>query len=268
MGNNQSQMIPASADIVREHWPVEIEKSLNLYLGTGRCGGCFDSYGLQHQSDADPSSTRVSNTRLIHADVWHRGTHGLDNQTPLTRIVWSEPPAAPQNYRQHLHLADVSLTTDFEGLDFKYTLVNRTSPAEADRDLIRFDIRWEGAKRPVQLNQLWILPLGRQPDEPTRTAYAKRRIVCSSERDGQRHPGIPTGFYDGWTLFAFLLSAATLGAAVGHAHEIREMIPSRLIDPDYITVYESSGFWKPYYTTSMGLFMQAARKFSETRHAG
>ena len=38
------------------------------------------------------------------------------------------------------------------------------------------------------------------------------------------------------------------------------MHPARLIDPDHITVYESSGFWKPYYTTSMGLFMQATEK--------
>jgi hypothetical protein len=115
-------------------------------------------------------------------------------------------------------------------------------------------------KHPVQLNPLWILPLERAPDEPTLTAYAKRRIVYSSERDGHRHPGIPTGYYDGWTLFAFQLSAATLGDAAGLAHELREMHPARLIDPDYITLYESSGFWKPYYTTSMGLFMQAAPK--------
>jgi len=638
-------MIPNSADVVRTNWPVETNKSLNLYLGTGRCGGCFDSYGLQHQLDGDPSSGRISNTRLAHADVWHRGTHGIDNHVPLTRLVWSELPSEPQNYRQHLHLAEGRLTTSFQGAGFKYTLINSTSPAEADRDLIRFDLSWEGAQRPdlwlepvrcytsdysgdliaeteiqvdgqqaeirikrgnsegvtlvnatgdlkltvvadrlclelssetgtasitlalgspirmaalreaaarfnamdfdslkthtaaawatrwgsettapaglseeltalyhrshyhmlaayapdvrcpsppmgfsgnawgyhfpqdlsyvhpallahghsditrahvefyhsritnqialtqeiygkpgicwswefpigpdarlfrpedggapnefqfeihnaaypakmaletaaalhdsawtreivwpivresarfltsclsqesdghhsifvtpsmgqdefggpdaknylcalfaseymltkavalakeldlensesaawqkiltegfsydrlltkygfyaanesltfaprcqkhpVQLNPLWILPLEREPDAPTLAAYAQRRIVCSSEREGQRHPGIPTGFYDGWTLFAFQLSAATLGDAVGHAHELREMHPGRLIDPDYITVYESSGFWKPYYTTSMGLFMQAAQKSAKIK---
>jgi len=35
------------------------------------------------------------------------------------------------------------------------------------------------------------------------------------------------------------------------------MMPSRLVDPDFITIYESSGYWRPYYTTSMGLFLQA-----------
>jgi hypothetical protein len=80
-------MIPTSADIIRSHWPVQTEKSLNLYLGTGRCGGCFDSYGLQHQADDDPANTRISKTALTHADVWHRGKHGIDNHVPLTRIV-------------------------------------------------------------------------------------------------------------------------------------------------------------------------------------
>lgn len=636
-------MIPTSADIIRSHWPVQTEKSLNLYLGTGRCGGCFDSYGLQHQADEDPANTRISKTALTHADVWHRGKHGIDNHVPLTRIVWSAPPAAPHHYRQHLDLAKARLTTHFDGAEFQYTLTTTTSPAEADRDLIRFDLIWQGSQRPdlgieavqnyqsdysgdllaeteftildqqaqilikrgnsqgvtcihttgdlelainngrvcltltsetgsasitlalgsqsrlaalreaairfgtmelesalahcvaawakrwgthteapiglspeltqlyhrshyhllaayapdvrcpsppmgfsgnawgyhfpqdlsyvhpallahghtditrahvefyhsrisnqlaltreiygkpgicwswefpigpdarlfrpedggapnefqyeihnaaypakmaletaaaledaawtreiawpivresarfltaclqqesdghhsifvtpsmgqdefggpnaknylcalfaaeytltkavslaaqlkledsesaawqnilkegfaynrllteygfyaaneslaftprcqkhpVQLNPLWILPLERAPDEPTLTAYAKRRIVCSSERDGHRHPGVPTGYYDGWTLFAFQLSAATLGDAVGHAHELREMHPARLIDPDHITIYESSGFWKPFYTTSMGLFMQAAAKFGQ-----
>ncbi|MEI6197260.1 MAG: hypothetical protein WCS42_23335, partial [Verrucomicrobiota bacterium] len=110
-------------------------------------------------------------------------------------------------------------------------------------------------KHPVQLNPLWLLPLGRL-DEPTRAAYDQRRLICSIERDGQRHPGVPTGFYDGWTLFAFQLSAAVMNDAAGLAHELLEMSPSRLVDPGYITLYESSGFWQPYYTTSMGLYLQ------------
>lgn len=111
-------------------------------------------------------------------------------------------------------------------------------------------------KHPVQLKPLWILPFG-HIDAPTLTAYRKRRVVCSSERDNQRHGGVPTGFYDGWTLFAFQLSAARLGDTAGLAHELSEMLPARLTDPTYTTIYESSGFWQPYYTTSMGLFLQA-----------
>ena len=75
---NASAVLPRRADIVRTHWPVETGKSLNLYLGTGRCGGCFDSYGLQHQDDHAPAAIRVSRTWLAHAEVWHRGRHGLD----------------------------------------------------------------------------------------------------------------------------------------------------------------------------------------------
>ena len=120
-----------------------------------------------------------------------------------------------------------------------------------------------GQKHPVQLNPLWLLPLGRDPDAPTLAAYRQRRTICSSERENQRHPGVPTGYYDGWTLFAFQLSAARLGDLPGYRHELREMIPARLVDPDHLTLYESSGFWQAYYTTSMGLFMQAAGR-SET----
>ena len=111
-------------------------------------------------------------------------------------------------------------------------------------------------KHPVQLNPLWLLPLGRV-DDPTRTAYRLRRTVCSTERDNHRHDGVPTGFYEGWTLFAFQLSAARMGDAAGLAHELSEMSPARLVDPHHITIYESSGFWQPYYTTSMGLHLQS-----------
>lgn len=625
-------------DIIRTFWPVEPDKSINLYLGTGRCGGCFDAYGLQHRGDADDAAKRVSQTRLSHADVWHRGRHGFDSQVPLTRIVWSSDPGEPTSYYQHLHLATGSLETQFESAGFSYQLNASTSPATDDRDLLRLHLTWSGnarpglciepvrefvtdygddlpagtklepgevrsafqitrgtsrgiclvnhigdvravalgdrlhlelmetegsatitlalgpatrlaelsarldavadmtqaawsghaavawaarwgakaeppaglsaehaalyqrshyhllcsyapdvrcpappmgftgnawgrhfpqdlsyvhpallahghsdiirahvefyhsclpdqlrlthefygkpgvcwsweypigtdarlfrpedggvpnefqfeihnaaypakmaletaaalndpawardiawpvvcesarflfsclqreadgthsvvvtpsmgqdefggpdaknylcalfateytlreasqlsvqlgladaesaawatvlsdglaysrliqseyhifaanesipfsprrQKHPVQLNPLWLLPLGRKPDAPTLSAYRQRRVICSSERDNQRHPGVPTGYYDGWTLFAFLLSAARMGDAAGLAHELREMLPARLVDPDHITIYESSGYWQAYYTTSMGLYMQA-----------
>ncbi len=634
-----------TGDIVRSHWPVETDKSVNLYLGTGRCGGCFDAYGLQHRADADPAAKRVSSTRLSHAEVWHRGRFGFDSQVPLTRLVWSVAPGEPQAYHQHLRLATGSLETRFESEGFAYTLACSTSPAEADRDFLRLHLTWSGSirpalcietvrdfvtdygdelpattrfdldgqhagfhisrgtseglclvhfagkvtatangdrlalelaapegaatltlalgpaarrtelearlsalsemdwpvwkdhaetawkqrwgakveppaglspehaalfqrshyhllctyapdvrcpappmgftgnawgrhfpqdlsyihpallahghsditrahvefyhsclsdqlrltrefykkpgvcwsweypigpdarlfrpedggvpnefqfeihnaaypakmaietaaalndaawaaavawpvvresarflfaclqreangthsvvvtpsmgqdefggpnaknylcalfateytlreavllagqigctdtetdawaqvladglayarllhpehaffaanesipfeprrqKHPVQLNPLWLLPLGREPDAPTLSAYRQRRLICSSEREGQRHPGIPTGFYDGWTLFAFQLSAARLGDRVGCAHELREMLPARAVDPDHITIYESSGFWQPYYTTSMGLYLQVARLIEVT----
>lgn len=626
---------PSTADVVRNHWPVEVEKSINLYLGTGRCGGCFDSYGLQHLDPLSPVTRRISRTWLAHGEVWHRGRHGLDNQVPLAHLRWDTPPGLPSHYRQHLELAAGRLTTEFTGEAFRYTLTAFTSPAAAERDVLSFHLTWSGTQRPslvfapvtvfasdysgelvalstpavagarvtldlrrgnshgltlaacggdlrpkvvgdqiiielnadsgsgtlhlalgpatraaelhasldrlasvsatavrsaaeaawharwgstqleiaqpehralawrslyhilcsyapdvrcpappmgftgngwgyhfpqdlsyvhpalnqhghtditrahvefyhsridnqraltreiydrpgicwswefpigpdarlfrpedggapnefqyevhnaayparmaddtaaalgdpawtreiawpviresarflasclslesdgtfsfqvtpsmgqdefggqnaknylcalfateytlgravalarelglsdtesahwehvlqaglayrrllmpergfyaanepitfvprqqkhpVQLNPLWILPF-KKIDEPTRQAYLQRRVICSTERDNQRHPGVPTGFYDGWTLFAFQLSAATSGDAVGLAHELSEMLPSRLVDPNHIAIYESSGYWCPYYTTSMGLFLQA-----------
>lgn len=619
----------AVADIIRTHWPVERDKSVNLYLGTGRCGGCFDSYGLQHQDNLSHVTKRVSHTWLSHAEVWHRGRHGIDNMVPLAHLIWDQPPSEPTEYHQQLELAAGRLTTKFVGDGFRYTLEAYTSPAESQRDLITFQLTWEGEcsprlmlvpvaiyasdysgnlnvecdasittegavlnlkrgnshgvvvaqvtgdlvteiggdsiairlnssagsgtltlalgpevrreqlqtclanktnriqaeaawlvrwgthsfniksaehnalawrsacyllctyapdvrcpappmgftgnawgyhfpqdlsyvhpallrmghsditrahvefyhssledqlaltrniynkpgvcwswefpigpkanlfqpedggapnefqyeihnaayparmavdtaqvlrdaawtraiawpivresarflasgllleaegkfsmqikpsmgqdefggpnaknylcalfateytlkqalrlvqeldlvdeesknwalilekglaydrllktefgfyaanetvpfvpclqKHPVQLNPLWILPFD-HIDEPTRIAYRLRRVICSSERDNQRHGGVPTGFYDGWTLFAFQVSALRMGDTVGLAHELSEMLPSRLVDPNHITIYESSGFWQAYYTTSMGLYLQA-----------
>ncbi|HEX8372484.1 MAG TPA: hypothetical protein VF585_06870 [Chthoniobacterales bacterium] len=620
-------------DVIRQHWPVEAGKSLNLYLGTGRCGGCFDAYGLQHQDPLSPAVRRVSQTVMTHAEVWHRGRHGLDTLVPLACLRWDELPQPPTRaYRQHLEIAAGRLTTEFDNGDFRYKLVAFTSLAAEQRDLLSFHISWSGdnrpalvlspvpiyrsdysgelkancqatsdgsratsaiqrgnargltvaqatgnlrlevregkvflhldsaagegtlliamgpeargeelraaldatanqsqatanqfqataeaswadrwsrqkqvsleplgwrslyhifcsyapdvrcpappngftgntwgyhfpqdlsyihpallalghsditrahvefyhsrldnqraltteiygkpgvcwswefpigdnarlfrpedggapnefqfeihnaayparmaaetaavlndaawtrdiawpmlqesarflasgleldangkfsmhitpsmgqdefgganaknylcalfatsytlreaiamaaqldvqdeetsrwesilqtglaydsllipetgfyatngstpflpakQKHPVQLNPLWLLPT--DIDEPTRAAYRQRRTVCSTERENQRHPQVPTGFYDGWTLFAFQLSAARMQDAAGYAHELWEMIPSRLIDPDAITIYESSGYWQPYYTTSMGLYLQ------------
>lgn len=621
----------SAGDVIRRHWPVEPGKSLNLYLGTGRCGGCFDSYGLQHQDPLAPAARRVSQTVLTHAEVWHRGLHGLDTLVPLACLRWADlPPAPTRFYRQHLETAAGRLTTEFDNGDFGYKVTAFTSLAADQRDLLAFHWSWSGNQRPalvlapvpvyrsdyagelkaecqatangsrvtlaiqrgnsrgltlaqvtgdlrmevregkvflhldsaagegtlliamgpesragelrgaldvaanhrpeiqrsaaeaswadrwnrqkktlslqplgwrslyhifcsyapdvrcpappngftgsawgfhfpqdlsyihpallalghsditkahvefyrsrlenqraltqkiygkpgicwswefpigdharlfrpedggapnefqfeihnaayparmavdtaavlndaawtrevawpmvyesarflasgleldasgkfsmhitpsmgqdefgganaknylcalfatsytlreaiamaarlgvqdeetahweailktglaydsllipetgfyatngslpflpsrqkhpIQLNPLWLLPT--EIDEPTRTAYRQRRVICSSERENQRHPQLPTGFYDGWTLFAFQLSAARMNDAAGYAHELWEMIPSRLIDPDAITIYESSGYWQPYYTTSMGLYLQ------------
>jgi hypothetical protein len=633
----------SSATLIRRHWPVEPDKSLHLYIGSGRCGGCFDAYGLQHQDPAAPAARRISRTALSHADVWHRGRHGLDTMVPLVRLVWSEPPPPPVGYQQTLHPISGTLVTRLDCTDFRYHLTTASHPGEPDvllihlawtgthrpdlcvepvahydsdysgtltararwtvtgdasalalergtscaqvlvhsdgdlvarvdgdrlriglnapsgegdlvlvlgpstrgteldtirrrlatlsspdrfasaasawtarwrtgspppaglpaplqqlhtrsiyhllcsyapdvrcpappngftgnawgyhfpqdlayihpallhtghhditrahvefyrsrldnqRDITRElygkpgvcwswefpigpearlfrpedggapnafqfeihnaaypakmavdtarvlndpawtrDIAWPivrdsarflagcleaeidgthssfvspsmgqdefggpdarnylcalfateytltqairlsaevGAsdretmhwmnilgnglayarllgpgrdfyaaneslpfaphrqKHPVQLNPLWLLPLDRAPDSPTLAAWRQRRFICCTEREGHRHDGIPTGFYDGWTLFAFLLSGANLGDAAGFAHELSELHPARLVDPEHITLYESSGFWQPYYTTSLGLFLQATTRAVRT----
>ncbi|MEI6195744.1 MAG: hypothetical protein WCS42_15600, partial [Verrucomicrobiota bacterium] len=167
-----------TADILRRHWPVESEKTLNLYLGTGRCGGCFDAYGLQHQDDLSPVTKRVSRTWLAHAEVWHRGRHGLDTQVPLARLRWSELPGEPTHYRQHLELAAGRLTTEFVGQNFRYTLTTFTNPAAARRDLLFFHLRWEGARRP----DLVFVPVPVYPSE-----YSGDLIVqCTPSLNGRR----------------------------------------------------------------------------------
>ncbi|MBC8009561.1 MAG: hypothetical protein H7067_05650, partial [Burkholderiales bacterium] len=111
-------------------------------------------------------------------------------------------------------------------------------------------------KHPVQLNPLTFLPLGRI-DAPTRRAYALRHALCENERAGMHHGGTRGSYYNGWTLGAYWLAAARMGDAAGLEHELRQTLVAQYADPEWIQIYESSGFWKPYYTTTAGLFLQA-----------
>jgi len=90
----------------------------------------------KHQDDLSPVAKRVSRTWLAHAEVWHRGRHGLDTQVPLACLRWSEPPESPMQYRQQLELAAGRLTTEFSGSDFRYTLTTFTCPVAAERDML------------------------------------------------------------------------------------------------------------------------------------
>lgn len=110
-------------------------------------------------------------------------------------------------------------------------------------------------KHPVQLSPFVFLP---QPlDAATRRAYEIRHQLCCNDRLGMRHPGTGGSFYDGWTLFAYALASARAGDAASMRETLAEIEIAQLTDHEHIQIYESSGFWKPYYTTSMGLFLQA-----------
>lgn len=130
----------AKGDVIRDHWPVEMDKSVNLYLGNGRCGGCFDAWGLQHQA-LDSVARRVSNTWLAHAEVFHHGRYGFDTQVPLARLAWDSVPGEPTRYRQHLRLADGSLETEFENDDISYLIRSWTDPEE--RDCLYLTLSWK-----------------------------------------------------------------------------------------------------------------------------
>lgn len=113
-------------------------------------------------------------------------------------------------------------------------------------------------KHPVQLSPYMFLP---QPiDGPTRRAYQIRQQLCANDRPAMRHPGTGGGFYDGWTLFAYALACAKANDPLAMREILAEIEIAQLTDHEHIQIYESSGFWKPYYTTSMGLLLQALIK--------
>ena len=102
----------SAGDIVRTQWPLRMSDHLNLYLGSGRCGACFDAYGLMHNAYRGTPRSSQSNTTLMHADHWHRGAYGLDYWLPVARLVWAgDPPPPPTAYRQELRIHDGLLST-------------------------------------------------------------------------------------------------------------------------------------------------------------
>lgn len=110
-------------------------------------------------------------------------------------------------------------------------------------------------KHPVQLSPYIFLP---QPsDGPTRRAYEIRHALCANDRPDLRHPGAGGSYYDGWTLFAYALACARTGDCRALHETLAEIEIAQLTDHEHLQIYESSGFWKPFYTTSMGLFLQA-----------
>lgn len=129
-------------------------------------------------------------------------------------------------------------------------------PSGFRRSNARVVFQERSQKHPVQLNPLTFLPLG-HIDDATRVAFTRRRTVCSVDRPSMSHGGMRGSFYDGWTLPAFTLAAARMcdGEALGR--EWSELAISQNVDRERLTVYESCGFWQPYYTTSMGLLLQA-----------
>ncbi|MFP4057756.1 MAG: hypothetical protein ACLF0G_12900 [Candidatus Brocadiia bacterium] len=103
-------------------------------------------------------------------------------------------------------------------------------------------------KHPVQLNPLTFLPLGR-PDKHVVRAYNRRYDLCTGAREGRFH---------GWTLAAFWLAASHMGDPEGLAHDLGQAQPARIVDPQWLQIYEASAATHaPYYVTSHGLYLQA-----------
>lgn len=133
----------APGDVHRTQFSLD---ALNIYLGSGRCGGCFDAYGLMNSGFAGRVKTGGTPTVLRHADFWHRGGgDNLDSWIPAARLAWAgELPAAPRTYAQSLTLFNGRLTTrlGWPGLDVEIT----TAFDPYHRDLLAVEIAYEAAQ--------------------------------------------------------------------------------------------------------------------------
>ncbi len=122
----------AAGNVIRNEWPGDFSNHINLYLGNGRCGACFDAYGLMHNGLRENRQS-ISNTTVMHADHWHRGAYGLDYWLPLARLVWAiDPPAPPTSYNQELDLYDARLTTRMAWSGLVVSLVAWFHPEQRD----------------------------------------------------------------------------------------------------------------------------------------
>ncbi|MFW6161206.1 MAG: hypothetical protein ACODAJ_00465 [Planctomycetota bacterium] len=133
-----------SGDIVREQWPLRKRDHLNLYLGSGRAGACFDAWGLMHNGSRGEPRVSQGNTTLLHADHWHRGAWGLDYWLPVARLLWAaDPPEPPPRYRQSLSLYDGRLRTALAWPTLRLALEATFHPDR--RDLLAIALSWDAA---------------------------------------------------------------------------------------------------------------------------
>src|SRR6056297_2675869 len=108
---NEHRRAIQTGNVVRTDPRFRSDGWMNLYLGSGRCGGSFNRFGVMDCADAEGQSFGV--TTLMHADQWHHGDLGIDFHLPLARVVLVRQPSDPRSYRQHLDLASGSLTTEY-----------------------------------------------------------------------------------------------------------------------------------------------------------
>lgn len=154
----------AAGDVVRDRWPERMKEHVNLYLGNGRFGACFDAYGLMHNGARGKPLESIGKTLLMHADHWHRGAWGLDYWLPLGRLMWAgAPPGPPKKCQQELRLEHGYLLTELNWPTLSLTLVAYFHPAR--RDLLAVHISYK-ATNPAAMPDLLLAP-----ETDTRTHY-------------------------------------------------------------------------------------------------
>jgi hypothetical protein len=102
-------------------------------------------------------------------------------------------------------------------------------------------------KHPDQLFPLVFVPLGSEPDAAARRSYELRyQVTANANRR-----------FAGHTLGQFILASARMHDVEGWRKDWSRLQPARMIDPEWISLYESSGNGLSYYVTTHGLFAQA-----------
>ncbi len=103
-------------------------------------------------------------------------------------------------------------------------------------------------KHPDQLAPLVHIPLGGEPDEPTRRGFEQRYEIT----DGAKKP-----WFTGHTLGEFILADARMHDAAGWRKEWASVQISKNADPDWIQIFESGRSSLSFYITTHGLFAQS-----------
>ncbi|SMC44719.1 hypothetical protein [Pedobacter africanus] len=117
-----------------------------------------------------------------------------------------------------------------------------TNKAGRDEDLGK-------QKHPVQLNDLVFLPVNKQADPASLTAYQKRYEITQDA--GKPH------FY-GWTLGTFLLAGSRVGDVDGWKKDWGNLRKADYTDEEWIQLYEtSSAYSASFYTTTNALVVQS-----------
>ncbi|MDR3707958.1 MAG: hypothetical protein P4L33_06640 [Capsulimonadaceae bacterium] len=126
-------------DVIRRCLPEQPADRLDLYLGNGRMGGCFDSSGLMRPVPANEHNAGA----LMHTDHWHRDALGYDHWMPLARLRWSDPQPALQDegYLQRLSLYDGTLRTDGRTQHGRFVVTSTFHPHY--RDILLVELEYE-----------------------------------------------------------------------------------------------------------------------------
>ncbi len=158
-----------------------------LHLGSGRCGACFDAWGLQGGGGLGPPAAAGA-TVIEHKDHWSRDVWGKDQWLPLTRLGWDTDPGTPRAWRQRLTLGDAVLATDAEGEGWSWSVRAWFHPDQ--RDVLALRIRCAGGAG-SQGGKLPALVLA--PDVGSPPARATWRILDTGERSWSARVRCPGG---------------------------------------------------------------------------